>query len=115
MRQFSSLSLLLALVAIAPLHAADDSVARMKKDLYYLAGDECEGRGLKTEGINKAADYIAAQFKAAGLKPAFADGYFQPFGIKFSFLEAGPHKPLSRDPKKENRPRVQQGLSRSPV
>jgi hypothetical protein len=85
---------LLALVAIAPaLHGDDSAIARMKKDLYFLASDECEGRGLKTEGINKAADYIAEQFKAAGLKPSGADGsYFQPFSIKETYLEAGPHK-----------------------
>ena len=56
--------------AFAPLLHADDPLARMKKDLFFLAGEECEGRGLKTDGINKAAAYIAAAFKAAGLKPA---------------------------------------------
>jgi hypothetical protein len=64
----------------------------MKKDLGYLAGDECEGRGLRTEGINKAATYIANEFKAAGLKPAYPDGYFQPFSVKETYLESGPHK-----------------------
>jgi hypothetical protein len=84
-----------ALVALAPVLHADDSsgLPRMKKDLFFLAGEECEGRGLKTEGINKAAAYVAEQFKAAGLQPAGPDGsYFQPFGIKETYLEAGPHK-----------------------
>src|SRR5262249_43183704 len=41
---------------------------------------ECEGRGVETEGINKAADYVAEQFKKAGLKPGGVDGtWFQPF------------------------------------
>src|SRR6476620_10023037 len=90
----------LTLLALAPiLHAADNSLSRMKADLYYLAGEECEGRGLKTNGINKAADYIAAQFKAAGLKPAGAnDSYFQPFAIKETYLEAGPHKLMLNGP-----------------
>jgi len=58
------------------------SAERMKKDIFFLASDECEGRGIETEGINKAADYIAGTFKEAGLKPAMADGsYFQPFTI----------------------------------
>src|SRR4051794_13661589 len=39
--------------------AEDPSVERMKKDLYFLASEECEGRGVETEGINKAANYIA--------------------------------------------------------
>src|SRR5438270_13425165 len=92
--------LVLALLALAPsLYADDVMLERMKKDRYFLASDECEGRGLKTEGINKAAAYIADQFKAAGLKPAGADGsYFQPFGIKDTYLEAGPHKLLFTGP-----------------
>ena len=70
-----------------PLAAADPVLDRMKKDLYYLAGPECEGRGTQTAGIHRAADYIAAQFQAAGLTPAGANGTFlQPFTI------AGPPK-----------------------
>lgn len=57
------------------------SLANMKRDLYYLASDECEGRGPGTKGLDKAADYIAKQLQAAGLKPAGKDGYFQPFTI----------------------------------
>jgi len=90
----------LAVLFSAPLlHADVSSIDRMKKDLYFLASEECEGRGLKTEGIQKAAAYIAAEFKAAGLKPAFKDdSYFQPFGVKESFIEAGPHKLLMTGP-----------------
>ena len=83
-------ALLSSLLTVAVLHA-DDPLARMKADLFYLAGEECEGRGLKTNGINKAADHVAAAFKAAGLKPAAGDSYFQPFAIKETYLEAGPH------------------------
>jgi hypothetical protein len=61
------------------------SEARLKKDIFFLAGPECEGRGVDTEGINKAADHIAAEFKKAGLKPGGVNGtYFQPFPIKGS-------------------------------
>lgn len=85
---------LLALLALSPVLRADDAALdRMKKDLGFLAGEECEGRGLKTEGINKAAEYIARSFQEAGLKPAMPDGsYFQPFAIKETYLEVGPHK-----------------------
>ena len=74
----------LIVVASGTLWAAENAVseARMRKDIFYLASDECEGRGVTTKGINLAADYIAAEFKKAGLKPAGADGsYFQPFTI----------------------------------
>ncbi len=58
----------------------DPILARMKKDIYYLASDECEGRGVGTKGLDLAAEYIAKQFKDAGLKPGGVNGtYFQPF------------------------------------
>src|SRR5687767_11959946 len=58
----------------------DPILDRMQKDVYCLASPECEGRGVETKGIQKAADYIAAAFQKAGLKPAMKDGsYFQPF------------------------------------
>jgi Zn-dependent M28 family amino/carboxypeptidase len=70
------------LFASAAAPAADPVVARMTKDIFYLAGPECEGRGIETEGIKKAGEYIANTFKEAGLKPAMKDGsYFQPFEI----------------------------------
>ena len=41
----------------------------IKNALTYIASDQLEGRGLETEGINKAADYIvAAQFRKDGLR-----------------------------------------------
>src|SRR5437763_442148 len=73
---------LLALATQAAAQGEDPSVARMRKDIFFLASDECEGRGVDTQGINKAADYIAAEFKKAGLKPGGKDGYFQPFTIR---------------------------------
>ena len=61
--------------------AQDDAIeARMRKDITFLASDECEGRGVGTKGLELAAEYIAKQFKDAGLKPGGVDGtYFQPF------------------------------------
>src|SRR5262249_1340841 len=83
----------LAVLGLAPPLHGDEALDRIRKDVFYLASDECEGRGLKTDGINKAADYIARSFNGAGLKPAMLDGsYFQPFTIKESYLEAGPHR-----------------------
>ena len=54
----------------------------MRSDLYYLASDRLEGRGVGTEGLDLAADYIATRFESLGLKPLPGlDGYFQPFDI----------------------------------
>jgi hypothetical protein len=75
----------LGLVVLATAMArADDAVSyeRMKKDIFFLASPECEGRGVDTQGINKAADHIVTQLKAAGLKPGGKDGsWFQPFTL----------------------------------
>jgi hypothetical protein len=54
---------------------------RLRRDVTFLASDECEGRGPTTEGINRAADHIAAEFKKAGLQPGFKGSYFQPFTL----------------------------------
>lgn len=84
-RLFPALSvagLLFALAAPAPAQKPfDDPVLeRMRKDIFFLASPECEGRGIDTKGIELAANYIADTFKQAGLKPAMKDGtYFQPF------------------------------------
>ncbi len=68
------------------------SEARMRRDITILASDEFEGRGVATQGINRAADYIARAFREAGLKPGAADGsYFQPFTIKGA-TQAGPSR-----------------------
>jgi hypothetical protein len=80
------LALLLPVLAFAGTVLALDpkptpNLGRVKKDLEFLAGDECQGRGLETKGILKAGEHVEAQFKAAGLKPAFPDGYFQPFEV----------------------------------
>ncbi len=70
---------LLTLAANLPAQAPPVA-ERLRKDLTFLASPECEGRGPGSAGIDKAADYVAAAFKAAGLKPVMPDGsYFQPF------------------------------------
>ncbi len=75
-------------VAPAPTSERTAAEARLRRDLSFLASDECEGRGPGTRGIDKAADYIADQFKKAGLKPGGPDGsYFQPFPINANVLD----------------------------
>jgi len=60
--------------------AAKASIDRMRSDLTFLSSDELEGRGINTEGINKAAEHIREQFKKVGLKSGTPDGsFFQPF------------------------------------
>jgi hypothetical protein len=44
----------------------------------FLADDKLEGRDTGSAGHLKAAEYVAAIFKRAGLKPAGTKGYLQP-------------------------------------
>src|SRR5712692_3130429 len=55
--------------------------ARWLSHIQYLASDELAGRETGSEGHRRAAAYIAAAFKRAGLRPGGTQGYFQP--VKF--------------------------------
>lgn len=44
----------------------------------FLADDKLEGRDVGSQGFEKAAAYMADQFRDAGLQPAGVDGYRQP-------------------------------------
>jgi hypothetical protein len=101
MRSAWPVFLLGGLLLLSPAQARefDDSAAvqdRLRRDVTFLASDACEGRGVATQGINRAADYIAAEFRKAGLKPAGTNGsYFQPFSIPGGVLKAPPHLVLT--------------------
>src|SRR5664279_567718 len=49
----------------------------LKADVSFLASDALQGRATPSPGLDLAAEYIAAQFRRAGLEPAGDDGYFQ--------------------------------------
>jgi hypothetical protein len=53
------------------------SADSLRGHLSFLASDLLEGRGTPSRGLDIAAEYIAAQFRRAGLEPAGDDGYFQ--------------------------------------
>src|SRR5574339_1223403 len=48
----------------------------------FLASDELAGRLPFTPGIDKAAEFIAEEFKKAGLEPWDGKSFFQSFGIR---------------------------------
>src|SRR6187455_1550234 len=81
------ISLLLVTIVLSVSHAAvaqntaPNPAARWLSHIQYLASDELAGRETGSEGHRKAASYIAAAFKRAGLKPGGTQGYFQP--VKF--------------------------------
>jgi hypothetical protein len=53
------------------------SAESLRGHLSFLASDLLEGRGTPSKGLDLAAEYIAAQFRRAGLEPIGDDGYFQ--------------------------------------
>jgi Zn-dependent M28 family amino/carboxypeptidase len=79
------LFLLLGVLALTPAPSASAgepadrlSAERIKADVAYLASDRLEGRAPGTPGEDLTTDYLADQFKKAGLKPAGDGGtYFQ--------------------------------------
>jgi hypothetical protein len=60
-------------------HAALDRISSqcMRGHVSFLASDLLEGRATPSIGLDVAAEYIAAQFRRAGLQPAGDNGYFQ--------------------------------------
>ncbi|MFT4855741.1 MAG: hypothetical protein ACI8YP_002783 [Algoriphagus sp.] len=58
-----------------------DLLEGLKTDVTFLAADDLGGRAIGTEGEQKAADYLAEEFKKSGLEPKGTVGYFQPFTV----------------------------------
>lgn len=56
-------------------------VERLKADIYFLAAEPLQGRRALERGSEVAAQFIAAEFMKAGLKPASADSFLQPFEL----------------------------------
>ena len=56
----------------------------LREWLTVLSSDEFEGRATFSPGIDKAAEYIAARLKDAGVRPGGDNGsYFQNVGVQF--------------------------------
>lgn len=51
--------------------------SELKGDLSFLASDALQGRYTPSPGLDVAAEFIASQFRAAGLEPAGDRDYFQ--------------------------------------
>lgn len=77
MRQrMTPISCAIVFVLSGLIHAEElnDSEKRLLKDVSVLAADEFEGRGVGTEGLNKAASYIEGIFREAGLNVTIDNG-----------------------------------------
>jgi hypothetical protein len=70
---FAAIAAVGAAAQVQPKVTAND----LKADVSFLASDALEGRGTPSKGLDIAAEYIASEFRRAGLEPAGDDGYFQ--------------------------------------
>jgi hypothetical protein len=76
------LAVAIALLAAVAYVDAEIEADRLLEHIKFLASDELKGRGNGTEGLERAADYIARAFKDAGLEPGGEDAsWFQPFEL----------------------------------
>ena len=78
MKLRNSAALVLAAACAAHLYADPRHVdpRAYLNHIKYLASDELEGRGDGAPGLEKAADYIAENFRASGLEPGGDNGSF---------------------------------------
>ncbi len=70
----------LFLLSVA-LCAAQANPERYLNDVKYLASPELKGRGTGTPGLEKAADYVAAQLRGLKLQPVFTAQFAQAFPV----------------------------------
>ena len=55
--------------------------------LSFLASDLLEGRGTPSRGLDIAAEYIASQFRRAGLEPVMGAGYYQSLDLREAAID----------------------------
>jgi hypothetical protein len=89
-----------AVVTVVPLLRAQSDADRWWAHVAFLADDKLEGRETGSDGHHKAAEYIAEQFRLAGLKPGGVNGYLQPVSFKMrKFVEEKSSLTILRDGK----------------
>ena len=89
-------SILLVVFLVSGLFAQDRTAhfdeSKMRERVKRLSADDFEGRGPGTEGGKRAAQYIADQLKAIGVKPGNRSSYFQ--NVKLVGVKADPNTML---------------------
>lgn len=92
---------ILLLAVTVPAGAADavtTSQSRLSRDIQLLASDQMEGRGIGTQGLDQAAEYIRSQFAQAGLELNAVNGSpFQKFKATTGATLGGPNSLVYKD------------------
>ena len=87
MRRFGLTAAVIFIAASVAALAPEIEPDRLLAHIKFLASDELKGRGDGSPELERAADYIAAAFKDAGLRPAGADNsWFQPFQLQAGLI-----------------------------
>ncbi len=87
MRRFTFVLGLLVAVTAAEALAPDFEPDRLITHIRFLSSDEMKGRDNGSPELERAADYIAAQFKEAGLQPGGdSTSWFQPFQLQAGLI-----------------------------
>src|SRR5689334_14176723 len=60
----------------------------LKANVSFLASDALQGRGTPSPGLQIAGEFIASQFRRAGLEPVGGEGYFQ--NAPYNLVTANP-------------------------
>ena len=95
-------ALTLAASGLAALAPPNEDARRWWAHIEVLASDEMRGREAGTPEHRKAAEYVAAQLRAAGLQPAGTDGFFQPVAFQVRrYVEADSRLELVRGDTRE--------------
>lgn len=81
-RRWILLSVLSCQLSVAGQTTDNRQPTTIETHIRTLSSDSMEGRGLGTKGLDKAADYIEKELRAAGVQPAFGTSYRQPFPVK---------------------------------
>lgn len=78
-----------AAVAADPVAAAAATITPddIHERIAFLASDELRGRDTPSPGLEKAAEYIAAEFQRLGLRAAGEDGYIQRYPLQRRALD----------------------------
>ncbi len=74
---FAGAAIVAACAGLPTSEGEDIAAVDIEKHMTVLADDRMEGREAGTPGYDRAAHYVAAQMRYAGLKPAGEKGYFQ--------------------------------------
>jgi hypothetical protein len=82
MRSLVAATVVLALAGATRAAPADFQPTALLEHIKFLSADELKGRDSGSAELERAADYVAQQFRAAGLRPGGVnDTFFQPFEL----------------------------------